>query len=348
MVKRRQLLTAIGATAGLAGLAGTTFPALAGCDNARRSSALTALTDEPGFTAPREATPYVGASLGYFKDAGIELTVRLSDPRTSVTDLVAGHAHIVDADATTILQQIAPPPGSNVAPLKGIRVVGAMQKQCMFGVIFPTSHNWTGPDDLKGKTLGCAAGSAGQRLWPEYARRAGIDPTATTFITAPSSAQVPNLLASRRVDAVVTYLTDLHTYQVAVKQPVTAMAYSDFVLDLFGTLWVTRAELAERNPDLVSRAVAALFASVRYAVDHPADAAARVAKAYPTFAAPAATAVFEAMHDYTPTIADGPYIDTPHMARCIAALRGAGIIGATTPGTVLAPAAMPSPSGSAS
>jgi NitT/TauT family transport system substrate-binding protein len=341
---RRQLLTG-------AAVAGTalTIPLVApGCESSPKGTMLTKVRDVPGFTAAREGTPLVGMSLNYFKPNGIDLSVRLSDPKNSVQALVGHQAEVADADTTSILQQLAPPAGSGIKPVKGISIVGAMQKQCMFGIIFRKSNNWTGPADLAGKTLGCALGSAGYRLWPEYAKRAGIDPKATHFKFAPASTGVPDMLAANRVDAVVTYLTDIHTYQLAAGEPVVAMAYSDFVLDLLGTLWIARTDFCSDNPGAVNATVDALFRSVRYSVDHPADAAKRLAQAYPTFKEPANAAVFQAMGFYTPTADDGPWIAPERMARCIAALQGAGIISHLDPNTVVARNAMPSPSRSAS
>jgi ABC-type nitrate/sulfonate/bicarbonate transport system substrate-binding protein len=337
---RRQILTGTV----VAGTALTIPGMLTGCGSSRKPAGLVKVADEPGFTAVREATGLVGKSLGYFADNGIDLTVNMTNPADSVKDLVAGLVSVIgDADATSILQQLSPPPGLKKAPVKGLVILGAMQKQCMFGVIFHRSRDWTGLSDLAGKTIGCATGSAGYRLWPEVANRADIDPKSVHWKFG-SSTQVPLMLASGQVDAVVTYLTDLSTYN-RPGDPAVAIAYDTFVLDVPGTLWIGNADWCKRNPEVARTTVAQLFRSVQYCGNHPADAGQRVAAAHPDFEAKAGEAVFAAMKNYTP---DDPFITREAMARCVAALQGAGIISHIDPDSIVDRTVMPTPSKAAS
>src|SRR5882724_10012860 len=191
MITRRRLLaglTAVPVATGLAACGGSS-KAATGRD------AATYLT---GFgTTPRETFPWVGLAKGFFRDAGIDLTVLPGQPSdANLKSLAAGKAQFASIDYVSAVR--------GTANFPDYRAIEVLQNTTLLSMVTLAGRGITKPADLAHHTLGAAPAAAAQTLFPAYAKAAGFDPSTDKFVNAPSD-QLPSLLASGRVDAIGAY-----------------------------------------------------------------------------------------------------------------------------------------------
>ncbi|HEX5541571.1 MAG TPA: ABC transporter substrate-binding protein [Micromonospora sp.] len=106
------------------------------------------------------------------------------------------------------------------------------------------------------------------------------------------------------------------------------LPYSDYLIDLYGNVLVTSADLTKHNPDLARRFATALMQGLRYAVDHPEEAGDILHRHQPTTDAAPAAAELELMRPYVvpgQPAAAGAF-DPSRVARSVATMQAAALI----------------------
>jgi ABC-type nitrate/sulfonate/bicarbonate transport system substrate-binding protein len=100
------------------------------------------------------------------------------------------------------------------------------------------------------------------------------------------------------------------------------LPYARFLTDLYGTVLVTSAETAQKNPGLARDFATALIAGTRYAVEHPDYAGQAI---HAAVAADDPTVTAQVMTAMRPYVGDGR-LDAARVMRGIAVLESAGMI----------------------
>jgi NitT/TauT family transport system substrate-binding protein len=272
----------------------------------------------------RDAYVWVAKQKGYFKDAGIDVTIEPGTGTTNVQLVASGKAQFTAVDFSGAILQVT----KATSPLN-IRAVGAIQQHSMAAIMALGGTGITAPKDLANKTVADTPGSVVKLLFPTYAKLAGVDSSKVTFITG-QAPQLPQMLAGGQVQAIGQFVIGKPTVSaVAGGKDVVVLPYSDFISDLYGNaLWTTKS-LIESKPDLVKRFRDALLRGLVDALNDPAGAGKTLAAAVPTAKAEAAAAELTLMKSYVEPVPNNGTvgsIDDGRVARMVAILQASGAI----------------------
>ncbi|WP_436521012.1 ABC transporter substrate-binding protein [Actinoplanes sp. HUAS TT8] len=266
----------------------------------------------------RDAFAWVAQEKGYFRDAGIDVTIQLGAATgENLKVLAAGRAQFANLDLT----------GTWILAGKGeyrdVRAIAAIHQQTLVSIVSLEGAGVTTPKDLEGKQVGAATGSVNQLLFPAYAKLAGIDETKVKWVNAPP-AQLPALLAGGRVDALSTFLIGAKGLSKAAGgKPTVVLPYSQYLPELFGNGIIAPLSVTRDNPDLARRFRDAALKGLQYTLDHPEEAAQIMKKAQPAADVTAAVGEITLM---TPYVKPSGVIDRPRVAAEIATLEKSGLI----------------------
>ena len=272
----------------------------------------------------REAYVYVGIEKGYFKDVGIEVTVK---PGAGTGDnlklLTTGNVDFTPVDFTGAMIQVG---GGKV---QGVTAVAAIHQRTLACIMTLDGRGITSPKDLEGKTVGDPNGSTIGLMFPTYAKLAGIDASKVKFVNI-AAPQLPSTLAAGTVDTIGQFVVGVPTIEKAAGgKKAVVLPYSDFINDVYGNVLTTTTKLAQQKPDLVKKFAAALLKSLQYAVDHPEEAGQILHKAVPAQDATVAAGELTLMKQYVNSSGSGAAIgalDQQRVARSIALMQGANAI----------------------
>jgi NitT/TauT family transport system substrate-binding protein len=270
----------------------------------------------------RESYAYVAQKKGFFKDAGLDVSITPGNGSGENLKLLAGgQADIVVVDFAALA--IAVGEGA----VTGLTAFAAVLQRSVAGLMTLEGYGITTPKDLEGKKVGDPSGSISTTLFPIYAKLAGIDASKVTFVTMQARA-LPSALASRDVDVIGQFVVGRPTIEAtAGGKPVVVLPYSEYLTDLYGDTVLASDKLAKEKPDLVKRFRDALLQGLRYAVDNPDEAGQILAEAVPTAKAPVTAAELKIMASYVR--ASGTTVgalEEDRVARALAILAGSGTI----------------------
>jgi NitT/TauT family transport system substrate-binding protein len=270
----------------------------------------------------RDAFAWVAQEKGFFKDAGLDVTIQLGAAVDSnLTALAAGQAQFAALDFTGAVIQ------AGNGKFKDFRAIAAIHQQTLVSIISLEGGTVAQPKDLEGKKVGAATGSVNQLLFPAYAQLAGIDAQKVTWVNV-APPQLNALLASKQVDALSTFLIGRGGIEKAAGTKALVMPYSDYLSDLFGNALVTTAALAKDNPDLAKRFREAALKALQWTIDNPDEAAQILKNANPAADIAAATGEIKLMTPYVKPTGNAPVgsLDQQRVAKAIAILQGAGLM----------------------
>src|SRR5262249_34235616 len=136
---------------------------------------------------------------------------------------------------------------------KAFPVLMVGYEQAPAAIVFLKSSGIKSPKELEGRKLGAAANDATFKLFPIFAKHAGIDPTkvAVQFI---EPKRREDLLAKRDVDAIAGQIfnTILELKAKGVKEEeVGSFLYRDFGLDLYGNSVAASPAFLKAHPEAV-------------------------------------------------------------------------------------------------
>jgi NitT/TauT family transport system substrate-binding protein len=251
-------------------------------------------------TRPREEYVQVSIAQGYFSQANLQVTVVPGAPSdANIKDVVSGQAQFATIDFVSAIRGASTFKDTNGSP--AYRIVAAIQNRTLLAFLALASSNITRPADFEGKTLGVPANSAGQTLFPAYAKLAGFDPARVQFANfAPDD--IPRLLVTGRINAMGGYSIDVPTVRkAAAGQGVTMLPFDTYMGDLYGTVLITNTRMITSRPDLVRRFTRALVQGAKYAVTHPDEAGKIITRAVRLTDEPVAAETMNLMRPYVTT-----------------------------------------------
>ncbi|GAA4610158.1 NitT/TauT family transport system substrate-binding protein [Actinoplanes octamycinicus] len=273
----------------------------------------------------RDAFAWVAQEKGYFRDAGIDVTIQLGAATgENLKVLAAGKAQFANLDLT----------GTWILAGKGqyrdVRAIAAIHQQTLVSIISLEGSAVAKPKDLEGHKLGAATGSVNQLLFPGYAKLAGVDESKVQWVNAPPP-QLPALLAGGQVDALSTFLIGAKGLEKAAGGKKTVvMPYSTYLPELYGNGLIAPVSITQGDPDLAGRFRDAALKGLAYTIEHPQEAAEIMKKAQPAADVTAAVGEITLM---TPYVKTSGLIEKDRVAGAIATLEKNGLIppGSLTP-----------------
>jgi NitT/TauT family transport system substrate-binding protein len=216
---------------------------------------------------------------GYFRAAGIDLTIDQGEgSAASVTKVATGAYDVGFGDINAAIALSAQRPAE--APL-GVMMLFNRPPFCI--AVRADSPIRT-PRDLEGRTIGGPANDGALRLFPAFARLAGID--ASRVNVTNMNAQLREQMLNRgQVDGVFGFVNTIRfSAQLIGTNADTAyrwILYGDYGMDLYSNAIVVSRQLARDNPAAVAGLLRAINRGVADMLREPDAAVAAVARREP-------------------------------------------------------------------
>lgn len=222
---------------------------------------------------PKHGIFFVAGDKGFYREAGLDVTII---PGTgsmgTVQTVAAGRDAFGFADAGTMILGRAQ--GAMV------RDIGMIHAKSPFAVITLKKYNIKTPKELEGKTIASEPGGSSFIMLPIFFKLTGVDGNKVKVIPTDPTSKVPGLLAGR-FEAVGSYLVSDPPVIVANGEEPVVFAYTDYGFKMYSNGLIATDELIAKDPDLVRRFVQATFKGIKYANDHPDEAASILVKNVP-------------------------------------------------------------------
>ena len=217
---------------------------------------------------------FLGKERGYYRDAGIDLTINEGRGSANTAQVVAAGTDTFGlADSSSVMRLV-----SKGAP---IRTVMSLLNTSAFGVISLEEAGIHTPKDLEGKKLAITAGDALTQLFPAFAGFNKLDTSKITLVQIDPAGKIVALL-DKRVDAILGGLDEQYFIIKQKGFSPSGMAFAKNGANTVGLTILTQDATIESKPDLVRRFVAATQKSWEAARTDPDAAIAALLKAKPT------------------------------------------------------------------
>ena len=204
---------------------------------------------------------YYAKAQGWYQKAGIDLSIEVGKGSgVSSLKVGAGGSPFGIADLATML----------VARGKGADVVALMSIYANTGQTFYwlKSYGIAGARDFPGHKIGNPPGDASRVMWPAFAKAAGIDPDAVSFVNVGPTAKIA-ALKSHTVDIISDFFNEHDLKAVGLGGDLGFVNWKDIGLNPYGNSLIVNGAFLEKNPKLVEdfvritqRAYAACVADV--------------------------------------------------------------------------------------
>jgi len=233
-------------------------------------------------TFGRDSFVYVAIEKGFFREQNLEVSVVPGLGTDNARLLASGQ---IDYSGSEITGNMI---GRIVAGFP-VKIVAVTSQSTQAAIATLAESGIANPQALEGKTLADLPASIVIRLFPLFAKRAGIDATKVNIV--PGSPQtLPSLLATGRADAIGQFTVGKPTLVVAAGgRDVRMLKYSQYLKGLLGNGIVTTDDRIRTKPDEVRRFTKAILKGLNYAVDNPVEAG-RIMQKYVPIANPDAAA----------------------------------------------------------
>lgn len=228
----RTLLSALGA-AWLVGAAGASFAA-------------DGMSLMLNWTPTADHSPlYYAKAKGWYAEAGIDLTIEAGKgSAVSAQRVGSGGADLGIADLPTAIQ--AKGKGAN---LTAIMVIYANSPQ---GFYWLKSSGIAEPKDFAGRKIGNPPGDAARLMWPAFAKKAGIDPNAVTFVNLSPQAKVA-ALKSKSVDIISDFYNEHDLKAREFGADLGFVAWRNIGVNVYGNSLMVNSAYLAANPERVRK-----------------------------------------------------------------------------------------------
>lgn len=215
----------------------------------------------------RHAPFFVGLDKGFYRDAGLDVSILPSTGSGFVISaLEGGKADYGMAEAAPVVQAVA-----KGAKVKAFSVFMDVSTSGLASLApYPT------PESVAGKTIAASLTDSARVILPIIFNLKRLDPSTLEWLAADPSIYFPLLLQGRA--ALVTASIDSDVPALArIGRPqgktIHFSSFAEWGYDVFGYFLVTRPDRIASSPEEVRAFTAATLGAVTYAVDHPEEAA---------------------------------------------------------------------------
>lgn len=225
-----------------------------------RAQALTPIKFTLGWKTQGSDAPYfVARDKGYFREAGLDVTIDQGEGSgATVTRIMGGAYDAGFGDINAIIQNAATRPADTPV------MVYQMWNQPPFAIVAKKSTGIATVKDLEGRRLGGAPGTPTTRLLPVFAKANNLDMAKLTVTSMAPNLQEPMLIQGQIDAALVFNITSYFNLVLNRQDPdkdFVWFAFGDHGLDLYSNGMMVSQKLLKDNP----RAVAGLVRAVNRA-----------------------------------------------------------------------------------
>src|ERR1700733_13598696 len=187
---------------------------------------------------------YYAQKMGWYKDAGIDLTLLQGKGSMVAAQAAGAGANTFGlADMTTVLVAIG----------KGADETAIMNVYANYpgGFYWLKSSGIKSVKDLAGKKIGNPPGDAARSLWPALAKANDVDPNSVTWVNVGPGAKLAALKANA-VDALTEFYNEHHTYKNQLGADMGYLAWKDAGLNPYGNSIAVNGAYLKAHRDTVA------------------------------------------------------------------------------------------------
>lgn len=192
---------------------------------------------------------YLGVERGFYREAGIDLTIGEGQGSARAVQLVAAGSDTFGlSDGASIINGVA-----RGAPVQA--VMGIMNRS-PFAIILRADSGVRRIQDLAGRTIAATTGEAGLVMFPALLRANGMAPDSVRFLRVDGAGKLVATLENRTIGM----LGGIENQALILPQrgvEVVSLLYADLGANTMGLAIHTTRETIQRNPDLVRRFIRA-------------------------------------------------------------------------------------------
>jgi NitT/TauT family transport system substrate-binding protein len=207
---------------------------------------------------------YVALEKGYYRDAGLIITIQDGQGSNTTGQVVASGAETFGFMSLLSVPLLAD---------KGaqLRAIGTFIQTAPEGVITLAENGINSPKDLEGKTWGYTPGSSSETLFPYFAAKTGVDESKITKVNVDPGARLPSLLSGKVQFYVSWSITQNALIQAQGRTP-KSMDYADHGAVVLGHGFVATAQTLSSKPELARAFLAATAKGIEDTIKDPAAA----------------------------------------------------------------------------
>jgi NitT/TauT family transport system substrate-binding protein len=193
---------------------------------------------------------YYGLKKGYYKDEGIDLTIKPGSGSGATIQQV-------NQQNTTFGWADTPPLLKSITSGMKVKSVGVFLQKGPASIESLADKNINSPADLKGKSIGGTPGDALYSTFPAWLKANGMAPTDVRVVNVDAAGKIA-ALADGKVDAIMGFFHDQGpTIEGKTGKKVNYILYADSGLNMLGTGIVVHDDTLKKDADLVRRFVRA-------------------------------------------------------------------------------------------
>jgi len=222
---------------------------------------------------------FIAQDKGYFKEAGIDLTIDQGDGSGAAVGKVASGAYDIGfGDVNALIQLAAQKPEQ--APV----AVQMLFNTPPFTIAVKKNGPIKGPKDFEGRTIGGPANDGALRLFPAFCKLAGID-AAKVNITNMAPNLRENMLQRGQVDGVFGFVNTIRfsarLAKIDADNEWNFINYGDYGMDLYSNAMIVSKKLAAERPKIVTGLLSAINRGLIDTLKDPRGSIAYVSKREP-------------------------------------------------------------------
>jgi NitT/TauT family transport system substrate-binding protein len=222
---------------------------------------------------------YLAQSRGYFREAGLEVTIDQGEgSAVAVTRVMSGAYDAGFGDVNAVIQNAAQRPGEQPV------MVYLIYNRAPYAIIARADGPIRSLKDLEGRQLGAPAGSATARMFPALAARNGVD-ASKVRMAAIAPNLVEQMLVQGQVDAVAQFSGTSYMNFIGMgrdpERDFRWFFYSDMGLDQYSNGVLVSPALLKNRPEAVRGLVGAINRAILEVAANPDEGIAELKRIEP-------------------------------------------------------------------
>jgi NitT/TauT family transport system substrate-binding protein len=218
---------------------------------------------------------------GYLKEAGLEIVMDQGNGSGAAVGAVASGSYDLGfGDINALIQLAAKGPAGGNTPL----AISALYNRPPFTIAVKADGPIRTPKDFEGRTLGGPANDGALKLFPAFAKLAGIDPAKVQIVNMQPSLR-EQMLQRGQVDGVFGFVNTIRFSAKLVSidpdKDIRFISFGDYGMDLYSNAIIASRKLATENPAALQGLLKAIDKGLRDTLKDPDAAIEAVAKREP-------------------------------------------------------------------
>lgn len=218
---------------------------------------------------------------GYFREAGLEVVMdQGSGSGAAVGAVASGSYDLGFGDINALIQLVARGPAGAGTPL----AISALYNRPPFTIAVKANGPIRTPKDFEGRTLGGPANDGALKLFPAFAKVAGIDASKVQIINMQPNLR-EQMLQRGQVDGVFGFVNTIRFSAKLVgidpDKEMRFISFGDYGMDLYSNAVIASRKLATENPAALKGLLVAIDRGLKDTLRDPDAAVDAVARREP-------------------------------------------------------------------